>query len=100
NLKPSPDSEMAIRGRESYRSVRRSGLGAGVADALGDRLDELLEVLAEHRRELLRLLVVGRRVRPGLPRLQYLVRHAGHADRDVEPEDRVHDGLDVVKRAA
>src|SRR5438552_7532806 len=60
---------------------------------------ELLEVLAEEPRQVPRLLVVGRLVRPGLTRDQYRTRHSGSVGRDLEPEDWILDVAGLVELA-
>src|SRR5215208_37611 len=56
---------------------------------------ELLEVLAEHLRELGRLRVVSRGVLPGLAGVHDRSGHAWDLPRDVQAEDRVRERLDA-----
>src|SRR5919197_188265 len=58
---------------------------------------EPLEVLAEHLRQLARLLVVDRRIAPCRARIEEGRVPAGHCERDGEPEDLVRAVLDAVE---
>src|SRR4051794_38944330 len=68
----------------------RPGLGEA-------RLGELLEVVAEHSRELMRLGVVGGLVAPGRARVEQLGVDARHLDGHFEAEDVVDAHLGAVE---
>ncbi len=59
----------------------------------------LFEVLDEHRHQLDRLAVVGRRVGPGAARVQQRAVDAGYRDRHLEAETRIGAKFGAVQRA-
>ncbi len=60
---------------------------------------ELLEVLLEHSRKLLRLEVISLRVVPGIAGIQHVAVNAGHIPRHMEREVGIRVHGDVGKRA-
>src|SRR5690606_11549618 len=71
-------------------------LRSGRLDLLGGAVGVLLEVLDEQMGQLVRLLVVGLRIRPGAARIEHLVRHVRNVLRHHQPEDRILAILHVV----
>src|SRR5690242_16641722 len=85
-----PAQPAPITSTSCEASTREDAIGTLVVGACrGDRrrgVGELLEVLAEHRRQLARLLVVGIRVGPRRARIEQRRVDAGHRHRHLEAE--------------
>src|SRR5215207_5111872 len=90
-------SALAGAGHLELRAVEGRHAGAGGADRLRHAVGVGGEVLHEHPGEGVRLAIVGRLVRPGRPWLEDGIRDIRARRRDLDAEDRVGHGWDVVQ---